>query len=619
MLQLLYRSLLKYDATTNNLAGDLANCDISNYAEIKCFFQSGSTWNTGEPITEEDVLSTYSVLGETDANKGLQRLLSKMAISHENGAIVFRSSASSSEILPLLMVPIMKKDVTEKIRNAILKSDDARYSGPYRLEKRESDPAHMTEKITLARNENSDDTFGYSRIIVKFFADRDSLLSQANSINVIYPNRAIEKSPSSVFEQKTFFTPNFVGVFANSTRLPNGLRKVLLSLVQEAGTFNLSSDKAIVRNPFFTEDNVVATESGSTLAGELEKIGYFTKDRLIEMEVSDVQQKKAEALAPKKNTYFTEPSSLAEIVVAPTNEIVLKGHVPAGTESVSISGYKLKSFGAGDTSFQYRASRELSNFKLGTNVYTATFTKGTTVLASETLTIHMIADENERKAKEEELAPKPAPTSTGSEFQHSSELAALDANGYYKKDRTPFTVNLRSLSVTPEIANTAVDIVNGLQKHGIKVQLESIDADLEAISQSKKGETKNYDLLLTGVNLGYFGTYLFPHFHSGQAEDGLNFAKLRDIELDILLETLKTKNVTGEKRTKMESDIIRLLRNDAVIAPLYAMPSPYFIDKNVKNVKEARILPSSPALHSLIEDTYINENRIIDMQNKSAH
>ena len=100
------------------MEGDLANCDISkNLGEIRCFFKTGAVWSDGSKITIEDALATYSLLAETETNKKLQSSLSKFAITREETALVFRSTNGSIETLQLLTIPVIKKSITEQLRN----------------------------------------------------------------------------------------------------------------------------------------------------------------------------------------------------------------------------------------------------------------------------------------------------------------------------------------------------------------------------------------------------------------------------------------------------------------------------------------------------------------------
>jgi ABC-type transport system substrate-binding protein len=170
VLRYIYRGLIKYNNETGSMEGDLANCDLSkSYGEVRCFFKQGSVWSTGEKITDEDVLATYSLLAETDINKKLQASLSKLAITRENGAIVFRSSTPSSELIQLLSAPIIKKSVTEKFRDGTITPEDAVYSGPYSFEKRDTDTLRQAERISLVRNDIPWENAGYSKFLIRFF------------------------------------------------------------------------------------------------------------------------------------------------------------------------------------------------------------------------------------------------------------------------------------------------------------------------------------------------------------------------------------------------------------------------------------------------------------------
>ncbi len=607
LLPFLYRSLIRFDWKVWDLTWDLANCDLSNYAEIRCKLNEG-VWNTGEKITEDDILATYAFFAETQANKQISKALSKVALSSERGAIVFRTSVPSSEILPLLMIPIMKKEVTEKLRTESLKWDDTRYSWQYRFEKREN--GNEFEKITLSRNEWIDGPLWYSHIIIKIFSDAQKLTAAADSINLIYPNRSITTPPSSVFEERSFTTPNFVGVFANTKRLPIELRKIFLSLAALSWNIEKRTNITPINNPFFTAASIFwTTASGISLQWELEKMGYFQKDALIKSITSNSTP--SSPSPSKKNIYITTPSSSPEIVLVSTDEIAIEWWVPPGTESVEISGYTLKWFTKGDTSFLYRARKSLNNLKSGTNTFSVVFKKSWSETSRESITIHLVSNEEEKRKKESELL------STVETIPTSNNLSSLDPRWYYKKDGSPFILNLRSLNVSPDISTSATQIKEVFEKSWIQVQIESIDPNMENLSETKKWESKNYDLLITGIHLGYLWTYLFPHFHSGQSEDGLNFAQLQDLELDILLEELRSKQITREKKTSLESRILSLLSRDAVLAPLYAPRSLFYIDKNIKNFPEVQFLPNSPAIFSLLQDSYINEKRIISWWEKS--
>lgn len=173
--------------------------------------------------------------------------------------------------------------------------------------------------------------------------------------------------------------------------------------------------------------------------------------------------------------------------------------------------------------------------------------------------------------------------------------------------------------MTPEVSDTAKEVASTLEKAGIPTKLEEIDGDPSAINDAIKNKNRDYDLLITGVNLGFLGTYAFPYFHSGQSGSGYNFSKLRNPSLDILLEDLKGRDMPKVAREEDEMRINDILRKEAVIAPISAQYTPYYIDKNMKEIHPVGILPSSTFLFNIIESSYIKETHIVRIESKSVN
>jgi ABC-type oligopeptide transport system substrate-binding subunit len=81
ILQFLYRGMIRYNAISKKLEGDLASCDLSkNYATIQCTLRSDSLWSDGTHITRDDIFATYNLFKNTDVNPGLKQLLSNVEI-----------------------------------------------------------------------------------------------------------------------------------------------------------------------------------------------------------------------------------------------------------------------------------------------------------------------------------------------------------------------------------------------------------------------------------------------------------------------------------------------------------------------------------------------------------
>lgn len=120
-------------------------------------------------------------------------------------------------------------------------------------------------------------------------------------------------------------------------------------------------------------------------------------------------------------------------------------------------------------------------------------------------------------------------------------MESEDTRLYYRNGN-PVILTLRSLSPKPEISVVSQTVVQELEKIGFTVDFQELESSSASLNEIKEYETKKtYDIFITGVNLGYLGTYAMPYFHSGQAQNGFNFSLLRNPTLDILLEELRTK------------------------------------------------------------------------------
>lgn len=158
-----------------------------------------------------------------------------------------------------------------------------------------------------------------------------------------------------------------------------------------------------------------------------------------------------------------------------------------------------------------------------------------------------------------------------------------------------------------------------LEKIGFTIDFQELESSSASLSEIKEYETKKtYDIFITGVNLGYLGTYAMPYFHSGQAQNGFNFSLLRNPTLDILLEELRTKGTSIESRTRLFEKINDILRKESVLVPIGTSPLTYYIDKNIQEFSTPELLPSSVFMNVPILKSYINRTYIINFENKSV-
>jgi len=124
-------------------------------------------------------------------------------------------------------------------------------------------------------------------------------------------------------------------------------------------------------------------------------------------------------------------------------------------------------------------------------------------------------------------------------------------------------------------------------------------------------------MLLVGVSNGLFDYNISPYFHSSQAKNGYNFSKIKNLQLDGYLETLKSGKLDEKKLTYLKSEIIKILGAEAVVKTFYSPYNNFFIDRNIRNLEKTQIIPSKAYLYEVLEPGYIKINRIIDWKTKS--
>lgn len=130
------------------------------------------------------------------------------------------------------------------------------------------------------------------------------------------------------------------------------------------------------------------------------------------------------------------------------------------------------------------------------------------------------------------------------------------------------------------IEKTALNIKEQLEKQGVFVEL--IPLSLVDITRGLRDDSLEYDSILIGLNLGYFDSNIFPYFHSSQVKNGYNFSNYKQLGLDILLEELKSNNLTNTKKAKLETEIISILKKAATVKIFYSPKTNLLVDQNLQ-------------------------------------
>ncbi len=109
VLRFLYRGMGRYSLEEKKIVGDLANCNIDTFPNIRCTLNQDALWNDGKSVTLEDVMATYELFKENANNEATKTRLSVVDISEDKGDVVFRFRTNDITTLDILFLPILRK------------------------------------------------------------------------------------------------------------------------------------------------------------------------------------------------------------------------------------------------------------------------------------------------------------------------------------------------------------------------------------------------------------------------------------------------------------------------------------------------------------------------------
>jgi hypothetical protein len=131
-----------------------------------------------------------------------------------------------------------------------------------------------------------------------------------------------------------------------------------------------------------------------------------------------------------------------------------------------------------------------------------------------------------------------------------------------------------------------------------------------------RNEDLKYDIIVLGINLGYFESNIFPYFHSSQIQNGYNLANYKKLSLDILLEELKSNNLSITKREELEEKMLDIIGKESIMKVIYTPKIHLLVDKNIKNFSLPTFLPDSRHRYYPLIQSYLSEKRIIQSEEK---
>ena len=660
IVDLLYRSLLKYDISKDKIVSDIASCDISNLLYIECYLENNILWSDEKDITIEDIVATYKILQNTDTNPIIKSLLAETEITWENNIVTFKNKKSDINFLNVLFQPILQKNVIDEIWEDNLKWNfstiDGIYSWRYKVINVSRDLTLWVTKFILEKNEHyQNNPVIIDKLILKLFATPNDLLRNKDSINIFNDKNNLIWESIPRFEVQQYHLHQYVWIFLNKDKIQDvSLRTFILNQINQENLLKIlwEDNFKSIDSPYLTGTSRQPETKNKNLENIISKLGYYKKSKFLkdiekakntysdEVKITDKEEGET---TPEKTILDFQKDS--EFIILPEyvdkynfitrNNVILKWVTPENTSEVHIGEQKIESFKANSRYFYFPLDK---NMQEGENIYDIYFTINGEKKLFETITFLYHKDKdslkeeevlfvdkliNEEKEKEELRKKLEAIELADSKEldEKTNKINELDENLYYNKDLEEFSLNLVYILWEDELEKTAAYIKTSLESIGIHVKLSPIA--LNQLKQvmwkelSSPWEWKRYDMILAGINLWYFPFNLFPYLHSSQVKSGYNFSNIRKTSLDILLEELKWDTLPKTSIEPIQKKILQILEKEQILKTLYTPKIDILIDKNIKNTSLQEYIPNKSLRSEIFNNMYILDKKIINFENKS--
>jgi hypothetical protein len=630
IVHMLYRSLIKYDFNEKSFVSDLASCDIKNLWYIECYLKENIKWSNWTDITTKDIVATFNVIKNSDINPLINSLLKETTIEEKDGVIIFTNKVKDVNFLNVLLQPIVSKDTLDNIWNKELtwkfNPMDSIFSWKYRVENISYDDSLWIQKLILTKNENySNNDILISKYIYKFFKDNSHFLKHKDTVNIFYDQNKIIWDSLLRLDKKSFYLNQYVWVFLNQDRIWNeDLRNFLLNKIDNKNIIkNLWSWYKEVTNPYLIDSIDINKEiKNSNLESIIKTLGYYKKEELASVLVNE----KKEAEASSKKVIKTNDD--LKIIQSPinkkynflwTDDILLKWVInDSNVSEVYINSYKLASFKKWDKEFFYRVKESFNNLSPWENKYVIEFNTNWTKKQVEELYITYSKDVDKLKKLQDnftkENTPEVIQKSPTENTDITNKIKSLEDKYYYNRNLERFSLRFYYLDNQKEFGEVANIIKNNLDAYWIYSEIIPISIQ-ELNSKIIKWE-KDYDMIIIGIDLWYFDFNIFPYFHSSQAKWWYNFSNKKDLNLDILLEELKSNILDKEKTKELEQKVLEILKEKQIVKTIYSKENMLLVDKNIENFSVNNRLESTLWINESLFKSYVNSSKKIIFKEK---
>lgn len=628
IIYMLYRSLLKYDFENKKIVWDLANCDIKNLHNIKCYLEDWAKWSNWKDITTDDVISTYNIIKNSDINPLIGSLIKETSIEWGSWIIIFKNKISDINFLQALFQPIVSKEVLDNIWNKELfwkfNPIDWVFSGPYKVDTVSYDDSLGIQKLILTKNqEYKKENILISKYIYKIFRDTEHFLKHKDTINVFLDKNNIVWDTVSRLDKVSFYLNKYMSIFINEEKIKNpDLRSFILSKIDNKNIIkSLWTSYTEANNAYLLEWIKSRFESQNlNLENTIREMWYYKKDFLISS-LKENKKNDEKTSSWKINSdlkYIVSPINKKYNFLNEDNILISWTTLWENVEEVYINDYKLSSFKPWNKEFFYRIKREFKNINIWENNYKLYFSNWWKKELKEEFYIIFSKDKEKLKSIQDNYfktqTNETKPQTTLNE-EKKQKIAKLDDKYYYDYNLNKFTLKLYYVEDNPELVWVANIIKNSLETYWIIIN--TIPISLSDLNKKITAWEKDYDMILVWLDLGIFDFNIFPYFHSSQSKAWFSFSNIKNLNLDILLEDLKNNLLSEEERLDKMKKVIEIINDRKIFKPIYRKENIVLIDKNIKNFKLNKNIASSLAINDALNKSYITSQKEIDLKTKS--
>ncbi len=662
IINILYRSLLKYDYKENKFVPDLASCDIKNLAYIECYLNDNIKWSDGTPLNIDDVKATYDSILSTEVNPIISSLLKDTKIETKDNIIIFSNTRNDINFLNVLLQPIVSQKILNTIGvkeiNSQFPIEGWLYSWYFKLESVGQEENVWIKKMTLVKNtQYFNNKFLIDKIIFKVFTDTSHFLKHKDTINIFNDKSSLIGETIPRLQSFDYTMPQYVSLFLNVDTIDNrDLRTFILDKIDRQNIIKIIDEKNFkaLDNPYFITWSIDRELSAKNIDSIMAQKWYYKSSELIKFFIDDIEtqeknkKKKEETLnsskqwqinLDEKNTILVSPTPYKYNFIT-QDDILLKWNVNnSNVTKVYVNDYALKWFKQGDEFFHYRLKQDdYQTIKEGKNVYKISFEINGKKLYKDEIIYYFYKDEAKLSQIKESLihpikqeitssfsGTSDIKTATWTDNSTSSKLTqeqekdlkkieSLDEKFFYNKKQEQFSLKLIYIDSDKNMQLIAENIKMSLNQFWILVNTSAINvSDLNTMLQKWE---KDYDIILAWINLGYFDFNIFPYFHSSQIKNAYNFSNYKKLSLDIALEELKSTTLSPEKITELEKKVVEIIKNEAVMKVLYTPILKQLVDKNIKRYEFPTYLKDDSLRIESLKNAYLLEKKIINVKSK---